>query len=114
MEWNSTIGGIKWSKLCLFYGPDDDSLLKTISNQPSDCRTACANLPNCTNFSWFTGSCELNQFKSEVPAYNFKGSTCGFVTQHRSITPRPTITGLQKKVSLIHVVVISAPLNIIK
>lgn len=95
MEWNNdTIEGIKLSKLCLFFGPDD-SLLKTTSNQPSDCRAACAALPNCTNFSWFTGSCELNQFKSEVPAHNFKGSTCGFVT-HRSVTPR-SITGLQKK-----------------
>jgi len=73
--------GVKWAKTCKFYGPDE-SILQTMYNRPEDlCRADCVAMHSCTNFNWKDGKCDLKHFDYPVPAYNYDGLTCGFVTR---------------------------------
>jgi len=73
--------GVKWAKACQFYGPDGSNL-KSIANRQADlCRADCAATQDCTNFNWNNGKCDLEHFDYPVPAYNYDGLTCGFVTR---------------------------------
>ena len=83
-EWKDGIEyGVKWAKACQFYGPDESNL-KTILNRTEDlCRADCAAMENCTNFNWNDGKCALKMFDYPVPAYNYDGLTCGFVTRNK-------------------------------
>ncbi len=82
---------MKWGESCRFYGPED-LILETLTHNNSladFCRAKCVALPNCKKINWDVGKCQLTQFDSSVPAYNFDGTICGWIDHSEPIQATP-------------------------
>lgn len=81
INWQDDIKGIRWATACKFSGPDKSTLKSFNASLSTLCIDACVTLNECTHFNWDSGNCSLKHLDYAAPAYDFKGTSCGWVNR---------------------------------
>ena len=69
-NWQPGANNVQWATGCDFYGGD----LYPVASTGENCGGNCANVAQCTHFTYFQGTCYLKHFNNAASAKDLNGA----------------------------------------